>query len=519
MTHDTRPKTKEKEEITIQDARPEYGLDRRDFIKGSVALGIGGVLLTSFGISETVAAPSKATPGKPGAMRDLQAYVQVLESKGLLARVRTEVDLVHELAGVAKHFEGKEVVLFEKVKGYDMPVIIGLMWSRKNIGALFNVTAEELPFHIGDAVGKWLSNPSAFAPVIVSDAPAQEVRITPVDLRKLPTPVLALDDGGHFLSNSVVIAKDPDTGVHTHAIHRCMITGPDRMTFLLDMGRRLRNFYERAEKRNQPLEVTINNGGNLPFSISSAIPSRLVPQGAEKMGIASALLGEPVRLCKSTTVATEGLADAQFIIEAELLPHVREPEGPFGEVSGYYANLDNRWVMKIKAITRRRNPIVNTLLPGAEVYNYVGLTAEVAVFRSVSSKVEGVKNVYLAHSGGGFYTAIVQMDPKVQGAAREAIPLAFQAFPPLQIVTVVNSDIDIFNADDVQWAMATRFHPDRDLIIMKDQPGHELNPQVVNNRMTKIGFDCTYPVGKDEVFKRVAFKKVDLSKYKYTIRK
>jgi 2,5-furandicarboxylate decarboxylase 1 len=109
------------------------------------------------------------------------------------------------------------------------------------------------------------------------------------------------------------------------------------------------------------------------------------------------------------------------------------------------------------------------------------------------------------------------MDPKVQGAAREAIPLAFDAFPPLQIVTVVNSDIDIFNADDVQWAMATRFHPDRDMIILKNQPGHELNPQVENNLMTKIGFDCTYPVPRPDSFKRVAFKEVDIKKY--TVRK
>ncbi|MDR2861467.1 MAG: UbiD family decarboxylase, partial [Syntrophobacterales bacterium] len=203
-------KIQKTEEITAHNAHPEFGLDRRNFIKGSMALGIG-VLLTPLSGREAAAAPSQAGTGK---MRDLQSYVQTLEKQGLLARVRTEVDLVHELAGVAKHFEGKEVVLFEKVRGYDMPVLIGLMWSRKNVGALLGVSAEKLPFHIGDAIGKWRSNPSdpAVQPVIISDAPAQELRITPVDVTRLPTPVLALDDGGHYLANSVVIAKDPDTG-------------------------------------------------------------------------------------------------------------------------------------------------------------------------------------------------------------------------------------------------------------------------------------------------------------------
>ena len=368
-------------------ANSGYKLDRRDFIKGSVALGVG-VLLTPLSGNEAVAAAQSQTNDgkKTDVLRDLQGYVKILEKKGLLVRVRTEVDLRYELAGVAKHFEGKEVVLFEKVRGYDMPVLIGLNWSRKNVGALFGVSDLKLPFHISDAVGKWKSNPSdpSVLPVIVSDAPAQELRINPVDITKIPTPVLALEDGGPYLSNSVVIAHDPDTGVRNTSIHRCMITGSNRMTFLLDKGRHLRDYYERAEKRNQPLEITISNGVNIPSAIASVIPSSVAPVDTDELGIASVLLGEPVRLCKSLTVAPEGLADAQFIIEGELLPHVREPEGPFAEVSGYYAHRDNRWVVNIKAITRRKSPIIHTLLCGAEVYNYVGLTAEVAVFSKVS---------------------------------------------------------------------------------------------------------------------------------------
>ena len=498
------------------DPKPKDGLDRRDFIKSSMAIGVGALLTSLAGSEAQATAPTKpgtAATQKP--LRDLQAYVQVLEKKGLLARVRTEVDLVHELAGVAKHFEGKEVVLFEKVKGYTMPVLIGLMWSRENVGALFDVSARQLPFHISDAMGKWKSAPAdpAVLPVVVTDAPAQELRIEPVDVTKLPTPLLALEDGGHYLSNSVVIAKDPDTGVHNTSIHRCMITGPNRMTFLMDKGRHLRDYYERAEKRNQPLEITISNGVNIPSAIAAVTPSGVAPLDSDELGIASVLLGEPVRLCKSLTVAPEGLADAQFIIEGELLPHVREPEGPFGEVSGYYATKDNRWVVHIKAITRRNNPIIHTLLPGAEVYNYVGLTAEAAVFRSVSAKMGGILNIHLAHSGGGFYTAVVQMEPKEPGLVKQAIMATFDAFPPLQIVTVVNSDIDIFDAVDVQWAMATRFNPDKDMIILPNSYGHELNPQVENGKVTKIGFDCTCPIPRPASFTRVAFKETDLNKY------
>jgi len=389
------------------------------------------------------------------------------------------------------------------------------MWSRKNLGAIFDVPAQKLPFHISEAMVKWKSAPSdpAVCPVTVEDAPAQEVHLEPVDLTRLPTPVLALEDGGPYLSNSVVIAKDPDTGVRNTSIHRCMITGPRRMTFLMDKGRHLRDYYERAEKRNQPLEITISNGVNIPSALAAVTPGSVASVASDELGIASVLLGEPVRLTKSLTVAPEGLADAQFIIEGELLPHVREPEGPFGEVSGYYAARDNRWVVNVKAVTRRRNPIVHTLLPGAEVYNYVGLTAEAAVFRSISAQVDGISNVHLTHSGGGFYSAVVQMEPRAPGFAKQAILAAFAAFPPLQIVTAVNSDIDIFKADDVQWAMATRFDPDADLVIVRNCYGHELNPQVKNGLVTKIGFDCTCPVPRPESFRRVSFKEVDPNKY------
>ncbi len=448
-------------------------------------------------------------------MRDLQAYIRVLEEKGRLARVRTEVDLMHELAGVAKLFEGKEVVLFEKVRGYSMPVLIGLMWNRENLGALFGLSARELPFHIGEATAAWKSDPAnpALQPIIVDKAPAQDVRIEPADLTSLPTPVLALSDGGPYLSNSVVIAKDPDTGVRNTSIHRCMLTAPDRLTFLMDKGRHLRDYYERAEKRNQPLEITISNGANIPCAIAAVTPGGVAPADMDELGIASVLLGEPVRLCKSLTVAPEGLADAQFIIEGELLPHVREPEGPFGEVSGYYAARDDRWVVRVKALTRRNNPVIHSLLPGAEVYNYVGLTAEAAVFRSLSAQMGGVHNVHLAHSGGGFYSAVVQMDPKAPGFAKQAILAAFAAFPPLQIVTVVNSDVDIWNAADVQWAMATRFSPDSDMLVIKNSYGHELNPQVKEGLVSKIGFDCTCPVPRPASYDRVSFQKVDRAAY------
>ena len=445
-------------------------------------------------------------------MRDLQACVEILEQDGRLVRVKSEVDMKYELAGIAKKMEGREVLLFEKPKGFDFPVLIGLMWSRDNLGKIFGKSARDLPFYIGQAFAEWRAKAGSaeVEPVIAENAPAQEVRLDPVDVTALPTPILALEDGGHYLSNSVVIAKDPDTGVRNASIHRFMVTGPNRLTMLMDKGRHLRDYYERAESRGKPLEITINNGVSPAVVMAAISPSGAAPLDADELGIASVILGEPVRLSKSLTVAPEGIADAQYIIEGEILPYPREPEGPFGEVAGYYGEQDERWVVNIKAITRRENPIIHSLLPGMEVYNCVGLTGEASIYDTISKQMSGISNVYMP---SGIYTAVVQMDPKAPGFAKQAIMATFAAFPPLQVVTVVNSDVDIFSQDEVQWALSTRFDPEKDLVIVRGSYGHELNPMVKNGLVNKIGFDCTCPVPVTERFRRVAFRDVNLNKY------
>ena len=139
--------------------------------------------------------------------------------------------------------------------------------------------------------------------------------------------------------------------------------------------------------------------------------------------MASYLLKEPARLCRSRTVAVEGIADAQMILEAEILPHVREPEGPFGEVSGYYAARADRWVVHVKAITMQKNPIIHMLHPGREVWNGQGLGIEANLFQTISKQVKGLKKVYMTH-GGSHYHIVLQMDPPNNGMAKNAIMAA-----------------------------------------------------------------------------------------------
>jgi 2,5-furandicarboxylate decarboxylase 1 len=447
---------------------------------------------------------------------DLGECLSFLERTHNLVRVRSEVDATHELAGIARRFEGAKCVLFERVRGSAYPVFTGLLWNRDIVGSLFGVAATQVPFLIADAISPWQQDRAALPAQVLRRAPANEVVETGVDLDRLPIPVHALKDGGRYLDSSVVLARNPQTGGLNISIHRMMVTGKDRITFLIDPGRHLGEYVEYAEKRGETLPVTINNGVGLAPWIVSTLP-RL---GDGKYAIAHHLLGQPVDLMQPQTGSVPAYADAQFVIEAEILPGVREYEAPFAEVTGYYGGRDKRWVMKVNAITRREKPVFHTVLSGREVWNAVGFTAEAAIYHAVSARIPQVKAVHLPPGGCGFYAAVVQAENTRPGLGPDVIDATFRAFRSLQRVVVVDTDVDIFDPVDVEWAMTTRFDAEKDLVLLHGAEGHILNPIVAvdpdgkRGKVTKIGIDALVPFDRrNETFERVQFKSVDLKHY------
>ena len=395
-------------------------------------------------------------------------------------------------------------------------MLTGLLWNREIVGSLFGIPAQQVPFAIAAAIGPWRANRQALPARLLERAPANEVVEEKVDLSKLPIPVHALKDGGRYLDCSVVMARNPETGQPNISIHRMMVTRKDRLSFLIDPGRHLGEYVAIAERRGEPLPVTINNGVGLAPWIVSSLP-RL---GDNKHTIAHHLAGRPIDLMRAQTVDVPAYADAQFVIEAEILPGVREAEGPFAEVTGYYAGRDQRWVMKVKAVTRRKSPVFHTVLSGVEVWNAVGFTAEAAIYAAVNAKIPEVCAVFLPPGGCGFYQAVVQVRNARPAIAQDVIRETFQAFRSLQRVVVVDTDVNIFDAADVDWAITTRFNADTGLLVLPNEEGHILNPAVKINAdgkggtVTKIGIDALVPYHEDrEKFERVEFRRVDLARY------
>jgi len=439
-------------------------------------------------------------------LHDLAAIIKTLDDAGQLIRVRSEVDPVHQLASVAAHFEGRaQAVLFENVRGHEHPVFTGLYWSRELLSELIGTTQKKLPTFISQRVQQWQADPfdKAVEPQVVETGPVREVTQSPVDLTRLPIPTHAEKDGGPYIDAGVVIVRDPETGVRNASIQRFMMVNKDTLHINIDAGRHLQMALDHADKRGETLKFSLNIGVGPGLHFAAVTPAEAAPPDTDELGIASVFHGDRVELVRGDLSDVEMVAHAMYSLECEIVPGEVADEGPFAEVTGYYAKVAPRPVVHVRALHHRANPVFQTILCGAEVWNSAGVLGEASVLGSVSKQVPGIKDVYFSHGGCGFYHAVVQIEQKRAGFAQLAVLSAFAAFPPLKMVTIVDEDVDIRSASDVEWAMTTRLDPTTGVITVPAVFGHGLNPSFPEYFGAKIGFNATYPFPKTPNYERV----------------
>lgn len=442
-------------------------------------------------------------------IHDLALIIDDLEAMGRLARIRSEVDLKHDLAGLAFKLEGgPRAVLFEKVKGHDYPVFTGLYWNRHLLADLMREDEPSLPQFVSGCIRRWQQKP--VDPIVVDNAPVMEVTEDSPDLGLMPIPVHALKDGGPYFDAGVVIARDPETGVRNASIQRFLVVDGKTLHVNIDAGRHLELYLEKARRMGRNLPITINIGVGPGLHFAAAAPAEAAPPDTDELGIASEFHGRPLELARGTISDTEMVAHAMWALECEMVPGELGDEGPFAEVTNYYATRAPRPVVHVRAIHRRARPVFQTILSGIEVWNSVGLLGEANVLSLLQRQVPGVQDVYFSHGGCGFYHAVVKMEQKRAGWGKQAIMATFAAFPPLKMVTVVDEDVDIRNASDVEWAMATRMDPAHGVVVVDKAFGHGLNPSFPDYLGAKVGFDCLRPYPHSAEYDRAAYKKMSL---------
>lgn len=481
-------------------------------------------------------------------VRDLRSALKLLESMpGQLVETDVEVDPMAELAGVYRYVgaggtvkrptkEGPAMI-FNKVKGHpDAKVAIGLLASRKRVAALLDCQPEDL--------GKMLyeSGANPIPPIVTKEAaPCQEVvhKATDPDFdlyRLVPAPTNTPDDAGPYITLGMCYATHPDTGVHDVTIHRLCIQGKDELSIFFTPGaRHIGAMAERAEALGQKLPISISIGVDPAIEIGSCFEPPTTPLGYDELSVAGALRKEPVVLCDCVTVKERAIANAEYVIEGEVIPDVRVQEDQnshtgyaMPEFPGYTGPAsDQCWLIKVTAVTHRKNPIMQTCIgPSEEHVSMAGIPTEASIYGMVEKAMPGrLQNVYCCSAGGGKYMAVLQfkkLTASDEGRQRQAALLAFSAFSELKHVFLVDEDVDCFDMSDVLWAMNTRFQGDADIITIPGVRCHPLDPSndpTCSSSIRDHGiacktiFDCTVPYDQKHRFERANFMEVDPEKW------
>lgn len=414
-----------------------------------------------------------------------------------------------EIASMMKAMDGDKALLFPAVAGHDVPVIGNLLCGRENCEAAFGVDFREIRNFVDRAMGE------PIPPRVVKEAPVQAVVLTKAfDLRRiLPALFHAPGDGGRFVTAGIVIVRDPVTGVYNASYHRMQLHGPDRVGIKLDFGRHLRLAYERAKERREPLNVAVCLGADLALHFTAATMGSQMPEHADELAVAGGLAGRALPVAKAVTHDLLVPAEAEFVLEGQMLVDEQEKEGPFGEFIGFAAPADLAPVLKISAVTHRRKPIYHAINGyGRETIVLRKYVLEASLLKVLRAAVPIVTDAEMTAGGLHRFHAVVQVEKKTsqhEGLQRNAILASFGALKDLDLIIVVDEDIDIRDPADVEYALATRMEASKDLILVPGARGHEYVRAGNNGIRTKLGIDATVPFDEKARFKRVEFARVE----------
>jgi len=429
----------------------------------------------------------------------LRDFLQSLDRGGKLRRVTAPVSMFYEAAGLLKMLE-PEAALFERVSESSYPVAGNLFCSKAAFADYFGIPVTEIIPTLLRAIEMRLPCP------VVVQAPCQEVVDLQPDLDQLPLLMHCNGDGGRYISSGVVIARHPVYGQNAD-FHRCMQFSKTEMSMRVVRGRHFDAYLQELGEVDVAVCV-----GNPPNVLAAAATS--VEIGMGELEIANAL--EPLQLVRAKTVDVYVPAECEFVLEGTVYRDRRHAEGPFVDLTETQDIIRQEPVFVVKAITHRKDAFWHALLPGGLEHKLLmGMPREPTIYRKVNEVVRCL-DVNINPGGCSWLHAIVQIDQRQEDDGHKAIYAAFSGHTSCKHVFIVDEDIDIYNPQEVEWAMATRFQGDVDMIVLPRERGSSLDPSAEAGTYltTKIGFDLTMPrEAKGKKFEKAAFPEVDLRRF------
>ncbi len=424
--------------------------------------------------------------------KDLRGFIDLLEEKGLLIRVKKAVNRRFELAAlIVKAQKIGKAILFENVSDSSIPVVSNVVGSRRMLALALDTDEEQL-------LEEYVKRSSNFIEAkIVDQGAVQEVVKVGEDATAEMLPIVTHSelDAGPYITAGIAVAKDPETGYRNASFNRMQLKGGQRLGIRMMPPQHLGIIHSKAESRGRNLEVAVVIG-NHPAEMLAG--STTLPYNVDHFALAGALRREPLRLVRCKTIDLEVPADAEIVLEGEVLANVREEEGPYGDFMQFYVPPARNHVFKLKAITHRRNPIYQTILAGTvEDTTLLALSRESLVYKAVKETGSEVKAVSLTTN---LFNCVISIKKKFEGEPKNVAMTAFGAYYWLKYCVVVDEDVDVYNLSDVWWAIATRSKPDTGLFTIPQARGFPRDPH--NLHQTKVGIDATAPLYAKEEYRR-----------------
>lgn len=429
----------------------------------------------------------------------LRTYIERLKQENRIQYINHSISKKFECAAALKAVE-PQPVLFTHVIESQFTVIGNLFCSKPAFADYFEIPTSGIIPLLTDAI----ANP---VPCEMIGSPAcQEVVIENPDLDALPILKHFKNDGGPYITAGIIIARHPEYGQNAD-FHRCMQISKDQMAMRVVKGRHFWRYLEELGQVDVALCI-----GSAPNVLAAAAISVNIEDN--ELEIANAL--EPLLTAKAHSVDLIIPADTEIVIEGTVFRDRRHAEGPFVDLTETQDFIRQEPVFEVRCITHRNNPIYQALLPGSLEHKLLmGMPREPTIFRAVNRVVRCL-DVNINPGGCSWLHAIVKIDKQSENDGKLAIDAAFAGHSSCKHVYIVDSDIDIYDPIDVEWAMATRFQGHQDLVIKEREPGSSLDPsaEADTKLTTKMGFDLTAPLGAQRgAYTRVAYPPIDLTKY------
>ena len=441
-------------------------------------------------------------------MTDLRNYISQIKKIKELKIVKTKVSTKYEIAGITAKVDGSDAVLFENIKESNFSLVANLVGTRKRFALAVGGTENNIHEKVISAIKK------AKPPKLIPSGKFMENKSK--NLLSMPIVTHFEKESGPFITSSIAYAKNPETGKQNSSFHRLMPIDKTHLSIRMVEGRHLHRCFIDAKEHGEDLKIAITVGVHPAISIAGAYQAEW---GKDEIDIANSLLNGKLTLAKLSSSGLNVPSGAEIVMEGKILRDKTHPEWMV-EMLQTYDHKRSQPVFKLENLYFRNNPIFHDVLSGYSEHRLLmGMPIESKINGELKKSFSQTQQVSMTNGGCNWLHAVVQIKKKHESDPKKIIQKTFDSHRSLKQVTVIDDDIDPNSAESVEYAMATRFQADKDLVILKNVRGSSLDPSSNQQKLqtAKMGIDATRPLSKRpegfELAKIPKINKIKLDKY------